>query len=214
MTMPLLGHRFATLVAGCAGAVALAACGPAVSEAKSRDVVHVESTQSSRLHGTEIGDVIKRPALRLRDTGGAMFDLRARPRDELTLLFFGYTHCKDICPTTMADLATATRSLTPGQRARARVVFVTEDPTNDTRPVLRAWLDRFDPDFVGLTGGNRATAAVLAALKAPATEVVRGPESVEHSGSVYAFIGSRVVVYTGGTSPREYTADFRELLSR
>ncbi len=139
------------------------------------------------------------------------------------MLFFGYTRCRDVCPTTMADLAAAERALDPTRQAHVRVVFVTEAPRNDTAPVLRTWLDHFDPDFIGLTGGNAMSAAALTALKAPATEIARperpdpdgapGADTVDHTGSVYAFVGDRVVVYTGGTTPREYTADFRELLA-
>ncbi len=184
------------------------------------------------LHGTEIGDVIPRPTLVLTDTSGQTFDLQHRPPGELTTLFFGYTNCPDVCPTTMADLAAARRQLNASDRERLNVVFVTEDPENDTPQVLRRWLDGFDPSFTGLTGGNDRTKQALDALKAPQTEIVpptphphdtgEGGEqhshatgsgdSVEHTGSVYAFTGDRVVVYTGGTTPGQYAADFHTLL--
>ncbi len=197
----------------------LAACGaaPAASVTGGR----------AGLHGTEVGDVIARPALALPDTGGAPFALRARPAGELTAVFFGYTRCPDLCPTTMADLAAARRQLGSADRARVRVVFVTEDPATDTPPVLRAWLDRFDPSFVGLAGGDEPAEAVLDALKAPRTTVRPAHDeagapphthpdgrggTVEHTGSVYAFRGDRVVVYTGGTTAAEYAEDFTALL--
>ncbi|MCA1712244.1 MAG: SCO family protein [Actinobacteria bacterium] len=230
--------RLASVAAAGACAIAVTACGAAAGSSTTSGVVDVRDAQASRLHGTEIGDVIRRPAMRLRDTSGALFDLRARPRGELTMLFFGYTRCPDVCPTTMADLAAARRAAPADMGARVRVVFVTEDPRRDAPPALRAWLDRYDPGFVGLIGGNPASAAALNALKAPATEVQPdGPSpaasrpggsgdddqpgsghhaaesgTVAHTGSVYAFVGDRVVVYTGGTTPREYAADFRELL--
>jgi len=187
----------------------------------------------SDLHGTEIGDVIPRPALALPATDGGVFDLQQRPQKELTALFFGYTNCPDVCPTTMADLAAARRQLNAADRQHLQVVFVTEDPATDTPTVLRSWLDRFDPTFTGLFGGNARTAQVLDALKTSRTEIrpaaattppahssaagddshtTGGGRSVEHSGSVYAFTGDRVVVYTGGTTPSEYAADFRALL--
>jgi len=187
------------------------------------------------LNGTEIGDVIPRAALALPDTDGRMFDLQQRPQGELTALFFGYTNCPDVCPTTMADLAAARRQLSAADRQDLQVVFVTEDPQTDAPAVLRRWLDRFDPSFTGLIGGNARTAQVLDALKTsraeirPAEPAAATPHahssaasddshttgdgrSVEHSGSVYAFTGDRVVVYTGGTTPSEYAADFRALL--
>jgi protein SCO1/2 len=209
--------------------VVITACG-------SSPPVIVSDAGSSVLNGTDVGDVIGRPALVLPDTTGSRFDLRNRPVNELTVIFFGYTHCPDLCPTTMADLAAARRSLPPSLRSQVKVVFVTEDPATDTPAVLSAWLQRFDRSFIGLIGGNRATAHALDALKAPRTEVApratasgqsglhpsasHSPghndgsgRNVEHSGSVYAFLGERVVVYTGGTTPEQYSEDFRRLLS-
>lgn len=209
------GRRYASRALLMACALALTACGGATGGTVTNKLAEVSTATAGGVHGTEIGDVIGRPALRLRDTAGAVFDLRSRPSRELTVMFFGYTRCRDVCPTTMADLAVAARALAAGQREQLRVVFITEDPRHDSAPVVRAWLDRFDPAFIGLIGGNATTAAALAALKAPATEVPPTSTTraaVEHSGSVYAFLGNRVFVYTGGTTPREYTADFRELL--
>lgn len=212
------------LLAGCAGGSE-----PPVA------VVH-GTAAADALHGTEISDVIPRPALVLRDTDGRTFDLRNRPATELTAVFFGYTRCPDVCPTTMADLAAAVRQLDTARRDDVNVVFVTEDPEHDTPTVLRRYLDAFDPSFTGLLGGNPDTEHALDALKATRTEIGRRPsaaatpaqatpthtahthttgagETVEHVGSVYVFHGDRAVVYTGGTTPREYAEDFRALLS-
>lgn len=164
-----------------------------------------------QLAGTSIGDVIGRPALRLPDTAGKPFDLRTRPKGRVTLLFFGYTHCPDVCPTTMADLAAGLRRLEPAQRQNVEVVFVTEDPSRDLPPILRSWLDTFDTTFVGLIGGGDRTAPTLRALKAPLSAVPRDG-TVQHAGSVYAFSGSEVVVYTGGTTPAQYAGDLRLLM--
>ena len=80
-----------------------------------------------------------------------------RPAAQITALFLGDTHCPDVCPTTMADLAAAKRLLPTRITDRLKVVFVTEDPRRDTSSVLRAWLDGFDPTFVGLIGGGSRT---------------------------------------------------------
>ncbi len=192
------------------------------------------TTSGSQLHGTEIGDVIPRPRLTLPAIDGTTFDLTARPEGELTLLFFGYTRCPDVCPTTMADLAAARRQLVEQDARRTQAVFVTEDPAHDTAAVLRPWLDRFDPSFVGLVGGDTETQRALDALAAPRTEIepavsptahghaagtgaghthTNGAgDTVDHTGSVYAFIDDRVVVYTGGTTPGQYAKDFARLL--
>lgn len=178
---------------------------------------------SGGLNGTDVSDVIARPPLSLIDTDGHTFALRHRPADELTVLYFGYTRCPDVCPTTMADLAAARRQLTGSDRSHLEVVFVTEDPATDTAPVMRRWLDAFDPAFVGLVGGDPATEATLDALKAPRTVItatappgVTPPLTgavVQHTGSVYAFHAGQVVVYTDRTSPRDYAADFHAMLS-
>ncbi len=179
------------------------------------------SQATAGLNGTDVGDVIPRPAMVLPDTTGMPFDLGARPAGELTVLFFGYTNCPDLCPTTMADLTSARRALNPAVRDKVRVAFVSEDPARDTPPVLRAWLDRFDTGYPGLLGGNDTSREALDALKAPRTDVVTTPTDgptgagavVEHTGSVYVFYRDKVVVYTGGTTPTQYADDFRALLA-
>jgi protein SCO1/2 len=149
----------------------------------------------------------------------------------LTVLFFGYTHCPDVCPTTMQDLAAARDLLAGELRDDVTVVFVTEDPERDTPGTLRRWLDRFDPAIVGLIGGNSASKAMLKELYLPETvqdpkptQRVRhgsghahdehGEYGVDHSGVVYAFAPQGwTVIYTGGTTAPQYAADFTRLLA-
>jgi protein SCO1/2 len=222
-----------------AAALALNACGSATS----REPVAVGTGGESRtgdgtvLHGTEVSDIIPRPALALPDTSGRTFDLRQRPDEELTAVFFGYTRCPDVCPTTVADLASARRQMSDADRQQVQVVFVTEDPETDRPEVLRRWLDQFDTDFIGLVGGTATTEQALDALKAPRTEILppestasphphgdAGPpddhshatgsgQEVEHTGTVHVFHDDRVVLYSGGTAPAEYAADFSALLA-
>lgn len=194
--------------------------------------IAVDEATSSTLHGTELDPPLARPTQVLRDTAGAPFSIADRPEDELLLLFFGYTHCLDVCPTTMADLASARSQLPASLRDRVTVAFVTEDPVRDTPVALRRWLDAFDPSFVGLRGGNEVTEAMLEQLYLPPTQRVQKPEDpikhpdngephhhhgqygVEHAGVVYAFgPGEHTVIYTGGTKPSEYAADFTTLLN-
>ncbi len=191
----------------------------------------VTDSSGSRFHGTLLDPSLSRPTQVLRDTRAQAFSLADRPADEVTVLFFGYTHCPDVCPTTMADLAAARAQLPAGLRDRVTVVFVSEDPERDTRRSLRRWLDRFDRSFVGLRGGNTATEAMLRQLYLPETERREHPKdpikhpgpgakhhhhgdyTVEHAGVVYAFgPGSSAVIYSGGTKPSEYATDFTRLL--
>jgi protein SCO1/2 len=115
-------------------------------------------------------------------------------------------------------------------RERVEVVFVTEDPARDTPELLRTWLDRFDPEFTGLIGGNEATARAQEELYLPKTKRVDDPPqpvlhphddaaahthgdySVDHAGIVWAWgPGDRAVIYTGGTTPAQYAEDLTRL---
>jgi len=92
------------------------------------------------------------PDAELTDTGGEPFSLAADTDKPLTLVFFGYTHCPDICQTVMANVAAGLTRLDEAEREQVEVVFVTTDPARDDEQALRTYLDRFDPTFLGLTG--------------------------------------------------------------
>lgn len=106
----------------------------------------------SSLHGNRLDPPFTVAADELVDTDGNPYSLAADTDRPLTLVFFGYTHCPDICQIVMANLASAMQRLDEADRADVEVVFVTTDPERDTGPVLREYLDRFDPSFVGVTG--------------------------------------------------------------
>ena len=110
--------------------------------------------------GLDLAEPYRRPSFTLTDTTGASFDFTDATSGRPTLLFFGYTNCPDVCPTTMADVAVALRDVDPATAADLQVVFVTTDPATDTPEVLGEYLDRFDADlptqFVGLTGEQAA----------------------------------------------------------
>lgn len=218
-----------TVVVLLAAALTLTACAGQAEEAPStaRSGVAIVDEAPSAYHGTLVGPSVERPRLTLHDTEGRPFSLGERPPDEVTVVFFGYTHCPDVCPTTMADLAAARRELPTEIRDRVTVAFVTEDPRRDSPAVLRRWLDGFDPDFMGLRGGNADTQRVLEELYLPKSKRVRTPSpavvhpedghehpgdyGLEHAGIVYAFGPAGTVLYTGGTTPREYAEDLERL---
>jgi protein SCO1 len=144
---------------------------------------------SAGWNGALLDDPRPRPAFTLVDTSGRPFDFAAETQGQLTLLFFGYTNCPDVCPITMATLDGA---LSTVDGVDAKVVFVTTDPARDTPPLLRTFLDRFDPRFVGLTGTPDDVAAAQRA--AGVTEAIdegpnnRGGYDIGHS--------SQVILYT------------------
>ena len=113
------------------------------------------------------------PDLALTDQAGQPFDL-ASLRGTMALVYFGYTHCPDVCPTTLADMRTAVTAF----GKPAKVVFVTIDPARDTPPVLTTYLDAFKAGFIGLTGTDAQIAAV-----AKAWGVGYSAEPADSSGS-------------------------------
>ncbi len=234
--MGAVSRRAALRVAGLVvGAVLLAGCAAQDSSRPSPAAVDgvAVSADPDDFHGTLVADPAQpRPALELPTTSGELFDLSGRPSDEVTLVFFGYTHCPDVCPTTMADLAAARAMLPPEVRDRVQVAFVTEDPARDTPELLRSWLDRFDPEFTGLIGGNEATVRAQQELYLPLTKRVDNPTekvvhpydgaeahthgdySIDHAGIVWAWgPGDRAVLYSGGTTPAQYAEDLTRLAS-
>jgi protein SCO1/2 len=97
-----------------------------------------------------------RPQFSLTDTAGKPYRFGTATEGRPTLLYFGYTHCPDVCPTTLADITQALQSVPAQIRAATQVVFVTTDVKRDSPAVLGSYLAKFDPGlpnrFVGLTG--------------------------------------------------------------
>jgi protein SCO1/2 len=149
---PALALVTGLLLAGCGGGTDAAAEGHDHSGA----VASVSGADDGTYDGVHLPDPYQKPEFTLTDSTGAAFDFGDRTAAGPTLLFFGYTHCPDVCPTTMADIAVALRQVDPAVAAKTSVVFVTTDPARDTPPVLGEYLHRFDADlptqFIGLSG--------------------------------------------------------------
>jgi protein SCO1 len=119
--------------------LALAACDASPPKFRSTDITGADYGRT-----LELNDFDGKPR-RLQDFRG-----------KAVVLFFGYTHCPDVCPTTLADLAQAMRQL--GKDAeRVQVLFVTVDPERDTAEALKRYVTAFDPHFLGLRGDPEAT---------------------------------------------------------
>ena len=157
------------------------------------------------------------------DTTGAAYDFQAKTAGHLTLLYAGYTHCPDECPTSMADVASALRQLPPDLARQVQVVFVTTDPWRDTAKVLRAWLDRFHPPvpYVGLTGTPTQLAAAEVAMGMPVATRKPAPKSygsgkysVSHFAGVlvYGRDNRLATIYPSGVAPSDIAADLQVLI--
>jgi protein SCO1/2 len=119
------------------------------------------------------------PAFALTAHDGTPFD-NAALLGRWTFLFFGFTHCPDVCPTTLAVFAEAFRSLD----RETRFVLVSVDPERDTPEALAKYVTAFDPAFVGATGDIAALAESLGVVHAKAPGPAPGGYSVDHSSSV------------------------------
>jgi protein SCO1 len=109
-------------------------------------------------------------------------DLRGRP----FLVFFGFTHCPDICPTTLFEVSEILRTLGPDAK-RAAALFITVDPERDTPAAMKDYLSSFDPQLIGLTGDPAAVAAVAKAYRVYSKKVPleQGGYTMDHTAIVY-----------------------------
>jgi protein SCO1 len=135
----------------------------------------------------------------------------------LRLLYFGYTHCPGICPTTLAEANQALRLLPPRQSARVRLLLISVDPARDTPERLAAYLAHFNPSFVGLTGTAEEIAKVAAAYGIY-YRVVEGASPTEYvvdHTSMIIVVDERGVVrllFPYGTTAKDIAEDLRHLL--
>ncbi|MDN0084312.1 SCO family protein [Crenobacter sp. SG2305] len=109
-------------------------------------------------------------------------------KGKVVALFFGYTHCPDVCPTTMFEFANAMKQLGAGAK-NVQVLFVTVDPERDTPAVLAGYVPHFDPSFVGLTGNPGQIEKVTSQFKIVAQKqpTEGGGYTVDHSAGSYLF---------------------------
>jgi protein SCO1 len=179
------------------------------------DVAKSPSAQPS-FHGVDITGAEYARQLSLPDAAG-------RPRTladfagKVTVVFFGFTHCPDVCPSTLAELAQVKKALGPdGERLQA--VFVTVDPQRDTFDVLQTYMASFDPSFVALRGTPEQTKAVAQEFKVFFAKVpgkVEGSYNVDHTAASYVFdTRGKVRLYVRyGTPVAQLTADIKALLA-
>jgi protein SCO1/2 len=151
----------------------------------------------------------------LPDTSGRMRSI-ADFKGKAVVVFFGYTQCPDVCPTTMTEVAQAKKILgADGERVQG--VFITVDPERDTPEVLNAYMANFDPSFVALRGSPEQTAAVAKDFKVYYKKVEgKTPTSytMDHSAASFVFdVSGRVRLYTRyGVGPQALADDLKLLL--
>lgn len=179
----------------------LAACKPAAD--------------TSKLVATDITGADFAQSLSLTDHTGKPRTL-ADFKGKAVALFFGYTHCPDVCPTTMADMKQAIKML--GSRAdEVQVLFVTLDPARDTQEVLAQFVPSFDKRFIGLRGSELETAAVAASFKVYVKKVEEQGKSaytIDHSAGTYVYDKSgKIRLYIDyGERPADIANDIKQIL--
>lgn len=154
--------------------------------------------------------------LRLNDQDGkarALTDFRGK----VVVVSFGFTHCPDVCPTTLADLASARKQL-GSDASQVQVLFVTVDPKRDTTELLKQYVPAFDPTFIGLRGDEAATERAKKDFHVFSEERVAKPGeayTVDHSAQMYVIdrAGRMRLLWNPGTLPAMMVADLRILLN-
>jgi protein SCO1/2 len=213
-----LFHRGRLAVLTVSAGLVLAGCGGAATDGGSTTAeghdhsggpaATVEGPED-RYAGLDLADPYQRPSFTLTGPGGQPYDFAAETAGAPTLLFFGYTNCPDVCPTTMADVAVALRGVDPALAEQVRVVFVTTDPAFDTPEVLAEYLGRFDADlptrFVGLTGDQAAIDRAQLATGVPQAE----DNGRLHSSLLLLYGGDDLahVAFDAGNTSRDIAGD-------
>ncbi|GAA3373135.1 SCO family protein [Streptomyces sannanensis] len=198
-------------------ALTLSACGAGDTKAADSPVAEVPAAPTKA--ATVLDQPFEKPNLVLTDTKGKPYDLREQTKGKPTLIFFGYTHCPDVCPLTMSNIALAKKRLPKADQDKLQVVFVTTDPERDTPAELAKWLPSAgDASFTGLTGD-------FPTIQAGARQIGIGidPPHKEKDGSVTSMHGAQViafspktdkgyVVYGDDTTADDYAKDLPKII--
>ncbi|CAM5408758.1 SCO family protein [Streptomyces narbonensis] len=216
---PLIVAAVAIVAAlGITAAVGLGGNDDKASGTGSSSVAEVSGAEDSTKAATVLDRPFTKPSLVLTDTKGQKYDLRERTKGKPTLIYFGYTHCPDVCPMTMSNIALAKRELPKADQDKLQVVFVTTDPERDTSAELAKWLPAAgDPTFTGLTGD-------FSAIQAGARSIGIGIDPPKKEGDkVISMHGAQViafspttdqgyVLYGEDTTVEEYAKDLPKLI--
>jgi protein SCO1/2 len=209
-------RSLAAVLAAVLLAPTLAGCGADAPDSAG-PVADVRIHDDDGLNGAVLPKPYTVPAVSLESTTAHPVDLSRDATSPLTLVFFGYTHCPDICQVVMADIASAMTRLDEEHRGKVAMVFVTTDPGRDDAATLRGYLDRFDPSFEGLTG---ALPRIVVLGRAFGVEIQKGERLP--SGGYDVAHGTQIVgvlpddrapfVWTEGTDPASLSADITTIL--
>jgi protein SCO1/2 len=206
---------FAAAALLAATSLTLTACGSGNDSDKPVAVVSEQAGTDKA--ATVLDKPFEKPDLVLTDTQGKKYDLRKETEGKPTLIYFGYTHCPDVCPSTMSNIAVAKKQLPKAEQDELRVVFVTTDPDRDKPAELGKWLKGIDPQFIGLTGDFptiQAGARTVGISIDPPRKDKNGKIISEHGTQVIAFspkTDGGYVLYGEDATVDDYTKDLPKI---
>jgi protein SCO1/2 len=191
------------------------------ADSASTAVASESAVLRGKLRGVIQSPPQSKPDLILTTTQGKPFDLRRETKGFLTLVFFGYTNCPDVCPVHAANISKVLQSLPNDVSAKVRFIFITTDPERDTPEVLGKWLAAFDPAFIGLTGTReqialaQRMAQVMPAIREVPDSTKPSEYFVGHAGQVIAFTNDDLahIVYPFGVRQLDWANDIPILVN-
>ncbi|MBM7088426.1 SCO family protein [Streptomyces sp. NPDC014603] len=210
-------NTFAAAALLAAACLTLSACG-ASDDNSGKPVAVVSEDAAAEKAATLLDKPFEKPDLVLTDTNGKEYDFRKETAGKPTLIYFGYTHCPDVCPLTMNNIAVAKKQLSKEQQDQLRIVFVTTDPERDTAPALGKWLKGIDSQVVGLTGDFstiQAGARTLGITINPPRKDDQGKTVSDHGTQVVAFspkTDGGYLLYGEDATVEDYTQDLPEII--
>lgn len=169
--------------------------------------------------GAEVARPSPVPGVVLTTADGQPYHLADSTRGRVTLVFFGYTNCPDICPVHLANLAAVLEKLPDEIDRNVDVLFITTDPARDSLPRIREWVRQFDREFIGLGGSDSAIVAAQRGFGVlPAVKDTTGTAEdylVGHAAQVIAVTrdGMARVWYPAGTRQRDWAHDLPRLVA-
>lgn len=166
-------------------------------------------------HGTAYEPPGKAPAVVLQTAGGGRFSL-ADQRGRVVFLYFGYTHCPDVCPTTLSDWKRIETAL-GRDTSRVRFVFISVDPARDDPATLQHYVSEFDPAFIGATSDSTTLSGIEHAFHVSSAREDSPSASgyaVTHPSQTFVVDkkGDLRLLYSFGSSTDDIVSDVRELL--
>lgn len=154
----------------------------------------VSEAAGAQKAATVLDRPFEKPDFVLTDANGETYDFRAETAGQPTLIYFGYTHCPDVCPLTMNNIAVAKKQLSQEQQDELRIVFVTTDPERDTSEALRTWLKGIDPQIIGLTGDFDTIQAGARSIG-----ISIDPPRTDDNGKIVSDHGTQVIAFSPKT---------------